>query len=171
MIARIAYRFGFQDRLWYFRLSYLNHAQRQRQWNFWRNMNDVIFFPPLGGAVNNSRRRTLVGRSRLHNRVHQKVSSIIHRFRHNTVFICKPERRLCDNSARRRCIQFSMTDFDNRQHFPKTYKQKFHLQHALFPRQWCLLANWNWRHGAISARRRCTQNLKTDSVTVIMVSY
>ena len=53
---------------------YLNNAPYFRDNGiFLQNMNDVIFFPLLEGAFNSSHRRNLVGRSRLHNSVHQEV--------------------------------------------------------------------------------------------------
>ena len=73
---------------------------------FLQNMH-VIAFSPLGGAVNSSRRRNLVGRSRLPT---GKFSCIIHHFWHNNCFFCKPKRRLRDIFVRGRSIQFSMTD-------------------------------------------------------------
>ena len=119
----------------FFHFSDYNHAPFPRKWNFLRNINDVIFFPPLGvlllvltdGFQQDDPDFIIV--------LIRQFVSIIHRFPHNIVIIRKPGRRLCDKSAGGgRCIHFSMTKFDRRQPFPKTYEQKFQLQHAPLPR-------------------------------------
>ena len=93
---------------------------------FLQNMNDVIVFSTKG-AVNSSRRRRLVGRSRLPISVHQKVFVYRTPFPTLQCFFCKPERLLCDSSARGRYIQFSMTDSERATTDPLTDQRKFHL--------------------------------------------
>ena len=85
---------------------------------------------------------------------HRKFSFIKHYF---DIKRCKPEMTSSLFLHLGHCTRFHWRILNGQPQLPICVQKQLHLLHAPFSRYWCFLANRNWRHGAVSAKGRCTQ--------------